>query len=184
VPGPRRSTEGYISTGSEDFERLLATALRSESNLYWVAIDDLYEDFCELAVSPWPRMTEAGQLIFARSEDDYAVVAVSRQEFSDRVTRARARTEEAQAEGESVVERPLRVGDVFAALTQSRVDKHGRRSEVAFSFGDAAIIDVTADARVLARVQAAVTDVPPIDDQLLSKIGERRLAEGDEPSRR
>jgi hypothetical protein len=185
LAGPRyRMPDGSAVCETPGFEALIALCEASGSPLRWVVIDDLVEtvldgerqDLCELAISPWPKLTEAGRLFFAESEDEYRVGSHPAAKLWELVRESRARVYgEAPGAGE-IVDRPLRVGDVFAALVE--LDEPiarpvgGDIGSVWFPEGPNGILDVTADARVFARVQVALTEAPPIAGDQLEVLSE------------
>jgi len=73
------------------------------------------------------------------------------------------------AETRTVVERPLRVGDTFAAVLDcdppADAPAGGERVTVSFPRGAAGIVDVTTDARRFAKIQAALANAPPLESK-------------------
>jgi hypothetical protein len=164
-PRERLGNERVGVEGHPAFEALAERALGEGKPRHWVVVDDLYEDSCELAISPWPRLTESGRLVFTDGEEEHQVGEISRQDLFELVQKARrAHFPDAT---EAVVSRPLRFGDTFAAVVdvvdvEVEAPVGGHRTEVRFPWEEQAIVDVTPDARVFAKVQVAVAEAPPI----------------------
>lgn len=192
LAGPRyRMPDGSAVCETPGFADLIALSESSARPLRWVVIDDLVEtvidgqaeQMCELAISPWPQLTEEGRLFFAESEDDHRVGSNPGTGLWALVRKSRARLYADAPEAIEIVDRPLRVGDVFAALVEvpeTTVRPAGGQTEsVEFPDGPEGILDVTADARVFARVQVALAEAPPLEGRQL-KILEDTL-EGRRP---
>jgi hypothetical protein len=155
----------------EDDDRLLigdprADRLARNPDARWVVIDDLVGGRCELAISPWPTLTDEGRLRFSDDEDEHVVGVIDAGYFYDVVRRARS----AQLTGgprsptpES--ERPLRVGDTFIAVAVPADD-----GMVDVLRGPDDLVDITAHARVFAKVQVAVADRSPVDAEQLPDL--------------
>lgn len=154
-------------------ERMLARGLA----LRWVVVDDLEERSCELAIGPWPRLADDGRLVFASAEEDYTVAAVPIADFEALVRAGRRRQLRDVPDTDDLVDRPLRVGDTFAAAvevaTEGTAPEGGHRAAISFPAGADGIADVTAHARVFAKVQVAVAEAAPIDTRLIPDLREQ-----------
>jgi hypothetical protein len=133
-------------------------------------------DYCELAISPWPHLTDDGLLAFAESEEEYIVALVDADWFHDLVREARRLQFHDAQLAEEVVDRPLRVGDAFAALLSvSTSEEHsappgGHRAKVTPELGVEGIADVSDHARVFAKVQVAMAEAAPLEVDLLPDL--------------
>jgi hypothetical protein len=188
LAGPRyRMPDGSAVCETPGFEDLIALSESSERPLLWVVIDDLVEtiidgkpeEICELAISPWPQLTEEGRLFFTESEDDHRVGSHRGTKLWELLRESRSRLYADTPEAAEIVDRPLRVGDVFAALVEvpepTTPPAGGEIGSVAFPDGPEGILDITADARIFARVQVALAEAPPLRGPQL-KILEDTLA--------
>jgi hypothetical protein len=152
--------------------RLLELAQEHGKELRWVVVDDMDEDDVELAIGPWPSLREDGRVWFGRSEEDYVIAEVPRAGLHAAITAARGRQFPGAPE---VVDRPLRVGDAFAALVEAgRVPAKdappgGHRWPIDLGAPDE-LADVTLAARELAKIQVAVAEATPIDADLLPDL--------------
>jgi hypothetical protein len=180
LAGPRyRMPDGSAVCETPGFADLIALSESSGLPLRWMVVDDLVEtvvdnqpeELCELAISPWPRLTTDGRLFFAESEDDHRVGSHPAGRLWRLARESRARVYGDAPEAAELVGRPLRVGDVFSALVE--LDEPVQRPVggeigfVRFPHGSDGILDITADARVFARVQVALAEAPPLTgDQL------------------
>jgi hypothetical protein len=68
------------------------------------------------------------------------------------------------------------VGDAFAAVIETPDAGHavhpgGHRAAVEFPWGADGVVDVTAEARVFAKVQLALADAPPLAGAELDDLG-------------
>jgi hypothetical protein len=143
----------------------------------WVVIDDLVgDDLCELAISPWPRLTDDGLLRFSESEEEHVVALAEVGWLHDLVSRARRQQFAGQDVAEAVLDRPLRVGDTFAAWitvadsAEDAAPPGGHRATVSIVDDAAGIADISDHARVFAKVQVAVADGAPVDAALLPNL--------------
>jgi hypothetical protein len=185
LAGPRyRMDDGSALCETPGFAELIALSESSGHPLRWVVVDDLVdtvvegrpERMCELAISPWPRLTEDGRLFFAGSEDDHRVGLFPAARLWQLARESRARVHEDTPAAREVIDRPLRVGDVFAALVElDEPVPHpvgGQIELVWFPHQADGILDVTADARVFARVQVALAEAPPLRGDKLEVLGD------------
>jgi len=168
VPGPRAGQDGGpLVLPDPMFQRLLERARTLGSPLRWVVIDDLYEEICELAISPWPRVTD-GMLVFAEEErideeEVHMVGAIDQSTLWENARTARRAQYEGVPDAAELIDRPLQVGDTFAAaldysVIESDAPVGGSRVEVTFRDG----MDVTAEARLFTKVQVALANAPPL----------------------
>lgn len=173
LAGPRRRfADQLVAVEDPAFAELAAAAVERGAPLRWVVIDDLYEDRCELAISPWPRLTAEGRLVFARSEADHVVAVMPAAELWELARAARRRAGEEAA----VAGRELRVGDAFAAVLETpdeggQAPAGGYRGAVRFPWGADGLVDVTAEARVFAKVQLSLAEAPPLGGAELDDLG-------------
>jgi hypothetical protein len=123
-----------------------------QESLRWVVIDDLGDVDAELAISPWPRLSDDGRLRFADHEEDYAFGVMPQATLQERLDAARTRQQP------PVDARPLRVGDAFAARIV--VDADGAAT---FPDDPPALGDVTVLSRALAQRQEAAADDAPVE---------------------
>ena len=173
LTGPQNRTEEYKLLVDDPWCRRLV----EDGPARWVVIDDLVDDsYCELAISPWPRLTDEGLLTFAESEEQHIVALADSKWLHDLVSRARRRQFEGEAVPEEVLTRPLRVGDTFAAwITVTGSDEAsappgGHRAELRVDGDEEGIADISDHARVFAKVQVAVADAAPVDVELLPDL--------------
>ena len=190
LAGPRQrlSDGSCVIENHPAFDRLSQSARDAAEPMHWVVIDDLFEDRCELAISPWPRLSDSGRLVFADTEDEYMVGELDSVEFYELVRNARAGQFPDTAEGAALIARPLRVGDTFAAVVElldvpGEPPAGGHRATVRFPKGAESIVDVTADARVFAKVQAAIAEARPIEEHELEDLGRGLTGESAGPDR-
>ena len=174
LTGPQKRTEQHELLVDDD---PWCRRLVEEGPARWVVIDDLVDDnYCELAISPWPRLTDEGLLTFAESEEQHIVALADSKWLHDLVSRARRRQFEGQGLPEEVLNRPLRVGDTFVAwITVSGSDEEsappgGHRAELSVEADEEGIGDISDHARVFAKVQVAVADAAPVDVELLPNL--------------
>jgi hypothetical protein len=173
LTGPQKRTNQHVLLVDDPWcERLV-----EDGRARWVVVDDLVDGRrCELAISPWPRLTDEGLLTFAEAEEEHVVALVDSTWFHDLVTRARRRQFEGQGLPDQVLNRPLRVGDTFAArITLSGSDEDsappgGHRAELSVERDEEGIADISDHARVFAKVQVAVADTAPVDVELLPDV--------------
>ena len=173
LTGPQKRTEqGELLVDDPWCRRLV-----EDGRARWVVVDDLVDDHrCELAISPWPRLTDDGLLTFAESEEQHVVALADSKWFHDLVSRARRRQFEGQELPDDVLNRPLRVGDTFAAwiLVSGSDEKSappgGHRAGVIVEDDEEGIADISDYARVFAKVQVAVADAAPVDVELLPDL--------------
>ena len=172
LTGPQKRTAGHELLVDDP----LAQRLVQDGPARWVVVDDLVGDNCELAISPWPRLTNDGLLTFAKSEEQHIVAMVSTEWLHDLVCEARRMQFRGKDEPGKILDRPLRVGDTFAAwITVSGHDDDqappgGQRAVVDIKKGAQGIADISAHSRVFAKVQVAVADAAPIDAELLPEL--------------
>ena len=173
LTGPQHRTEQYELLVDDPWCRRLV----EEGAARWVVIDDLVDDNnCELAISPWPRLTDEGLLTFSESEEQHVVALADSKWLHDLVCRARRRQFEGQNVPEDVLNRPLRVGDTFAAWItvtgddEESVQPGGHRAQVSVEKDEEGIADISDHARVFAKVQVAVADAAPVDVELLPDL--------------
>lgn len=182
LTGPQKRTEQHELLVDDPWCRRLVEDGRAR----WVVVDDFVGDRgCELAISPWPRLTDEGLLTFAESEEEHVVALADSKWLHDLVSRARRRQFEGEGLPEEVLSRPLRVGDTFAAwITVSGSDEEsappgGHRAELTVEGDEEGIADISDHARVFAKVQVAVADAAPVDVELLPDLtGEDTEEEG------
>ena len=175
LAGPReRTPEQDVLIEEPWFGALRERMLERGLPLRWVVVDDLEEQACELAIGPWPRLADDGRLVFAASEADYAVAALPIAEFEALVRAGRRRQLRDVPGADELVDRPLRVGDTFAAAVVvadgDAVPAGGHRAAITFPAGADGIADVTAHARVFAKVQVAVAEAAPVDLRLIPDV--------------
>ena len=172
LTGPQKRTDEQKLIIDDPWVRRLV----EDGPARWVVVDDLIDDHCELAVSPWPRLTDDGRLTFATSEEEHIVAMVDANWLHDLVWLARRSQFRDAGLSDAVLARPLRVGDVFAAwITVSGSDNEpappgGHRSEVDIASGAKGIGDISDHARVFAKVQVAVAEAAPLDVELLPDL--------------
>ena len=175
LAGPQaRTPEHDVLIEEPWFDELRERVAARGLPLRWVVVDDIEERSCELAIGPWPRLADDGRLVFASSEADYAVAALPTAEFEALVRAGRRRQLRDVPGADDLVERPLRVGDTFAAAVsmpgEEASPEGGHRAGIEFPAGDEGIADVTAQARVFAKVQVAVAEAAPIDMRLIPDL--------------
>jgi hypothetical protein len=174
LTGPQKRTDEQKLIIDDPWVRRLVEDGRAR----WVVVDDLIDDRCELAISPWPRLTDDGRLTFATSEEEHIVAMVNAEWLHGLVWLARRSQFRDAGLSDAILDRPLRVGDVFAArITVSESDDEaappgGHRSEVDITSGAKGIGDISDHARVFAKVQVAVADAAPVDVDLLPNLRE------------
>jgi hypothetical protein len=173
LTGPQKRTHEHELLVDDPWCRRLVEQGRAR----WVVVDDLVDDDrCELAISPWPRLTDDGLLTFAKSEEEHIVALADARWFHDLVRRARRLQFQDANLPEEVLDRPLRVGDTFAAwITVSGADEGsappgGHRCGVSVEHDEEGIADVTDHARVFGKVQVAVAEAAPVDVELLPDL--------------
>jgi hypothetical protein len=130
--------------------------------LRWVVIDDLGDVDAELAISPWPRLTDDGRLRFADHEEEYAFGVMPKATLQELLDAARAR------QRPPVAARPLRVGDALAARIV--VDADGAAT---FPDDPPALGDVTVASRGLVQRQEAAADDAPVEASHLKRPRKR-----------
>lgn len=163
----RRDHDHRVELGDESIDRIAA-----DERARWVVIEDLVDDRCELAISPWPRLTDEGRLTFAgdRDEEAHQVGAIGATTFLELVSSARRRQLGSEADP-ALVTRPLRVGDTFVAwatvLEDEAARPRRRRDTVKFPRGGEGLADISAQARVLAQLQVSVAEHGAVDVRLL-----------------
>jgi hypothetical protein len=173
LTGPQKRTDRHELLIDDPWCRRLVEDGRAR----WVVVDDLVDDTrCELAISPWPRLTDEGLLTFAESEEEHVVALADSEWLHDLVSRARRRQFEGQELPEEVLNRPLRVGDTFAAwITVRGADEKsappgGHRAGLSVDGDEEGIADISDHARVFAKVQVAVADTAPVSVELLPDL--------------
>jgi hypothetical protein len=168
VPGPIRLDDGSAAVDDPAFERLAKLAREHGEALRWVVIDDIDDETCELAISPWPQLTPDGRLRFARDEAQHMVGDVDSATLLRLVRAARRERYGRTAAAREIVDRPLRVGDTFAAILACDAPPDdapagGERTVVRFPHGAKGIADVTTDARRFAKIQSALANAAPLE---------------------
>ena len=173
LTGPQKRTEQFELLVDDPWCRRLVEDGRAR----WVVVDDLVDDTrCELAISPWPRLTDEGLLTFAEYEEEHVVALADSKWLHNLVSRARRRQFEGEGLPEEVLSRPLRVGDTFAAwITVAGSDVEsappgGHRTELSVEADEEGIADISDHARVFAKVQVAVADAAPVDVEMLPDL--------------
>ena len=173
LTGPQQRTEQLELLVDDPWCRRLVEDGRAR----WVVVDDLVDaERCELAISPWPRLTDDGLLTFAESEEQHVVALADSKWLHDLVSRARRRQFEGAGVPDEVLNRALRVGDTFAAwITVSDGDEEsappgGHRAQLSVERDEEGIADISDHARVFAKVQVAVADAAPVDVALLPDL--------------
>jgi hypothetical protein len=149
--GARARTAGgrRLLVGDEWVDGLVR---EDQEGLRWVVVDDLGDADAELAISPWPRLSDDGRLRFADREEDYAFGVMPKATLQALLDAARAR------QRPPVAARPLRVGDALAARIV--VDADGAAT---FPDDPPALGDVTLISRELAKRQEAAADDAPVE---------------------
>lgn len=131
-------------------DRALPSTAPSPSRVtWWVAVDELIDFTATLRITPWPVTDERGRLRFPQRSRGF--------------TRAvDTRTLRRSADRRREIARPVRIGDVFALLTETQEDP--RTTELAAWD----LVDATAAARQAAKSQyfAAVAPVLEEDEAL------------------
>jgi hypothetical protein len=144
--------------------------------LSYIVIDELHEGVAGLVIGPWPRLDPQGRLVFG-GEEESRRVATSADELLAVLRRERLpvvpvpvdrRTEE------QLRERELSIGDVFAARLG------GVPGGDPASWPGGPVLDITAEAREMAKAQASATALGVIDQKLIEAIGEE-LGEDEQP---
>lgn len=166
APGPVRRADGSAAVDDQAFDRVAKLARDHGEALSWVVIDDIDDDTCELAISPWPQLTPEGRLRFARDEAEHVVGDVDSARLHAIVRASRRARYGRTAAARAIVDRPLRVGDTFAAVLErdapAPAPAGGERVQVRFPHGSAGIADVTTDARRFAKIQSALANAPAL----------------------
>jgi hypothetical protein len=159
--------------------------------LSYVVVDELQEGVAGLVVSPWPRIDRRGRLHFGSEEKSShvttsaaALLAVLRDRRLPIVPVAVG----PEAMGELAV-RDISIGDVFAARVPPPFRPgRGRRGPPpdggsavepsSWLMGD--VLDITAEAREVAKAQAAAAAAGVVDEAFLDAI-KNELGEGEAP---
>ena len=170
VPGPIRLDDGSAAVDDPAFDLLSKLAREHGEALSWVVIDDIDDRACELAISPWPELTHDGRLRFTRDESRHMVGDVEPAKLLTLVRTARRERHGRTAAAREIVDRPLRVGDTFAAILRCEPPPRdapagGVRTVVRFPHGAKGIADVTTDARRFAKIQAALANAAPLESK-------------------
>jgi hypothetical protein len=173
LTGPQKRTKRHELLVDDPWCRRLVEDGRAR----WVVVDDFVDGGrCELAISPWPRLTDEGLLTFAESEEEHVVAVADSRWLHDLVSRARRRQFEGQGMPDEVLNRPLRVGDTFAAWIaisgsdEASAPPGGHRAELSVVGDEEGLADISDHARVFAKVQVAVADAAPVDVELLPDV--------------
>ncbi len=112
------------------------------SKLVYVVVDELESDRVGLCISPWPVIDSRGRLRFDLEQTRR--VGVHREALEERLARHRR--------SKRRVERPLRIGDVFAVQLRGRQrPREGTISDPARWMGPP-IVDVTRESREVAKL--------------------------------
>ena len=140
--------------------------------LAYVVVDELHAGVAGLVASPWPVVDERGRIRFGSEQES---IRLERGEGELREQLARDRTPLPGTEiddetAEQLKTRELAIGDVFAI----RFRRGGRFGKVR-----GPILDVTTEAREVAKAQAAATAAGVVDERLLDEIAGEIEPEGD-----
>jgi hypothetical protein len=157
----------------------------------YLVVDELEDGTAGLVVSPWPRLDERGRLHFG-DEDDSDSVSVSEDAFLALLAEKRRPIVQIQLDDSSEEElrtRKLAIGDVFAA--RIRRGGPGRGGGGGGPDGGAPVdphtwlrdevLDITAEAREVAKAQAAAAVAGVVDDEFLEAVGEEIEEEEEGP---
>jgi hypothetical protein len=161
----------------------------SWGSLSYVVVDELEGGVAGLVASPWPRVDERGRLHFGEEEDSRHVSVTEEALLAllEEKRRPMVQVELDEQAEQELKSRRLAIGDVFAARVRGR---RGRPSG-----GDGAhsgtpidprkwirgeVLDLTAEARELAKVQTAAAVAGVVDDAFLELVGEEIQAESAE----
>lgn len=147
--------------------------------LRYIVVDELHEGVAGLVISPWPRLDPLGRLVFGDEEEstrvatseDALLAVLRRQRLPVVAVPVDQRTEE------QLRERELSIGDVFAARPA------GPPGDDPASWLAEPVLDITAEAREVAKAQASATALGTIDQKLIEAIGEE-LGEDEPPEER
>ncbi len=123
----------------------------------YIVVEELLEETVSLTVSQWPGVDERGRLVFAGRTD---AVFVNRNAFQQMLRSQRQVGQQIEITSDrarAIRERPVEVGDVFAARLAPR--RRGRRPADPAQLFDGSVIDISAQAREAAKTSflAAVT---------------------------
>lgn len=136
----------------------------------YLVVDELDQDVIGLVVTPWPHVDERGRVVFA-DPDEAEEVAVPQAALAGLL-------EERRVGGDAGGARPLSIGDVFAARVR-RTPTSGEEAVTAIrdpeTWLDGPVLDITADAREVAKMQASAAAAGALDDAFLEAVAAEQL---------
>jgi hypothetical protein len=146
--------------------------------LAYVVVDELHEGVAGLVASPWPVVDDLGRVRFG-SEQESVRILLPAADLLEQLARHRTPVPESGVDADTEDElrtRDLAIGDVFAM----RFGRGRRWSQIR-----GPILDITAEAREVAKAQAAATAAGVVDEDLLDEIaGELGGDDGPPPTER
>jgi hypothetical protein len=156
-------------------------ALPSWGALSYVVVDELEQGVAGLVASPWPRVDERGRLLFGDEEDSKHVTVVE-EEFLALLAEKRHPIVQVELDEQAVQElksRRLAIGDVFAARVRGRrcrppggAGPHSGSPIDPRQWIRGEVLDLTAEARELAKLQTGAAVSGVIGDEFLEIAGE------------
>jgi hypothetical protein len=149
-------------------------------SLRYIVVDELEHGVAGLVASPWPGLDERGRLHFG-DEDDSVPVTVSEETFLALLEQRRrpiVKAKLSKAAADELRTRKLAIGDMFVAGVRVRFDPAGGGGGEEGAAVDPAkwirseVLDITAEAREVAKTQTAAAVAGVIDDRYLETVGE------------
>jgi hypothetical protein len=149
--------------------------------LSYIVVDELEQGVAGLVASPWPRIDERGRLHFGDEEDTYDVT-VTEKDFLALLEERRLPIVEMKlddSEKEELKARELAIGDVFVARVRGRGGRppggdgpDGGTPVDPDKWIRGEVLDITAEAREVAKVQTAAAIAGVVGDDYFKLVGE------------
>ncbi len=154
--------------------KAVAEARVDPETLSYIVVDEIEDGVALFVVTRWPRVDGHGRLRFADRDDRWTVA--SRADAVEKRLDARLVSPPPDlVASEALTSRPLRVGDVFGAVTRRPKDDTGRPRSPAWMRPP--IVDVTAAAREATKLQFFAAMSPPLKPELLDQAAEDFFAD-------
>ena len=154
--------------------------------LWYLVVDEIQEQVAVLVVSPWPALDDRGRLRFAREEDQVRValtVGALRDFLSEQRIPVVQVMEGEEAE-RALRERPLAVGDAFAADLAFVPDEDGLDIKDPSGWIVGPVLDISAEMREAAKAQTSAAAAGPLTEDEVESIEAEHAEEDESPPER